>query len=513
MRRSARVRPRDATTDEQLPSVDAAPRAGGGRAEPSCRSASLAAGRPMQAAVVAATSFVAGVATIAVVRSHPAPADARAPQARAHVGRVLASGAPVRQLVEQPLVPACDVHLLGDRSDPARSVRGPMPSQVEIRAEVRPARRSACPAAAWTASCAAAAACSSACCTSAASPSSCARRSRRPDRVVLGALARRPGERRGGRDRAACASRLGVDDDLRPFLRELPRRPADRRSVRARAVAAPAAAAGAVRGAGLGDLRAADRVRARGRDRARGSSAASGAAAPRHRPARRARRRRRSRAARRRELQSFDLAPGRALALRACARRGGRRAAWTCDGPDHERGWAPAARDPGHRAWTVEMLALHGQGRYDQLPGRRPRASSSSSGGCSRGGDPRARATEERSEPPSRPTAAGPVSLPRTRCASGVYAPRHDRSRLRPPEGGVHGHEQGQPRQRQRDGSGCVDRLLRAAAGCGAARDPGLRLPRAVDGSRRHAAAHLRARLAPRPPTTTSASRWTPTGS
>ncbi|MHB8532325.1 MAG: hypothetical protein ACYDC2_06365, partial [Solirubrobacteraceae bacterium] len=36
--------------------------------------------------------------------------------------------------------------------------------------------------------------------------------------------------------------------------------------------------------------------------------------------------------------------------------------------PDHERGWRRLRRLPGIGPWTVEMLALHGQGRHDQLP-------------------------------------------------------------------------------------------------------------------------------------------------
>ena len=36
--------------------------------------------------------------------------------------------------------------------------------------------------------------------------------------------------------------------------------------------------------------------------------------------------------------------------------------------PDHERGWARLRAIPGIGRWTVEMLALQGQGRMDQLP-------------------------------------------------------------------------------------------------------------------------------------------------
>jgi 3-methyladenine DNA glycosylase/8-oxoguanine DNA glycosylase len=67
------------------------------------------------------------------------------------------------------------------------------------------------------------------------------------------------------------------------------------------------------------------------------------------------------------ELQSLDLAAGRALALRRAAREV---AAGRVDlrASGHERGWRRLRAIPGIGAWTVESLALHGQGRYDQLP-------------------------------------------------------------------------------------------------------------------------------------------------
>src|SRR4051812_2994549 len=66
-------------------------------------------------------------------------------------------------------------------------------------------------------------------------------------------------------------------------------------------------------------------------------------------------------------LQSFDLSAGRALALRRAARevasgRADLRAA------DHERGWRRLRAIPGIGRWTIDMLGLHGQGRYDCLP-------------------------------------------------------------------------------------------------------------------------------------------------
>jgi 3-methyladenine DNA glycosylase/8-oxoguanine DNA glycosylase len=66
-------------------------------------------------------------------------------------------------------------------------------------------------------------------------------------------------------------------------------------------------------------------------------------------------------------LQSFDLGAGRAAALRRAAVEV---ASGRADlaGPDHERGWRRLRAIPGIGSWTIEMLALHGQGRYDQIP-------------------------------------------------------------------------------------------------------------------------------------------------
>jgi 3-methyladenine DNA glycosylase/8-oxoguanine DNA glycosylase len=93
------------------------------------------------------------------------------------------------------------------------------------------------------------------------------------------------------------------------------------------------------------------------------------------------------------ELQRCDLAAGRSVALVRCAREVASGRA-DLHSPDHERAWARLRAIPGIGAWTIEMLALHGQGRYDQIPagdlgflkavGRRLG-----------GGDPRARATED----------------------------------------------------------------------------------------------------------------------
>lgn len=66
-------------------------------------------------------------------------------------------------------------------------------------------------------------------------------------------------------------------------------------------------------------------------------------------------------------LESLDLAASRTLALVRAAREV---AAGRVDlhRPDHERGWARLRAIPGIGRWTVEMLALQGQGRLDQVP-------------------------------------------------------------------------------------------------------------------------------------------------
>jgi 3-methyladenine DNA glycosylase/8-oxoguanine DNA glycosylase len=66
-------------------------------------------------------------------------------------------------------------------------------------------------------------------------------------------------------------------------------------------------------------------------------------------------------------LQSFDLSAGRAVTLRRAADEVASGRADLAD-PDHERGWRRLRAIPGIGSWTVEMLALYGQGRYDQIP-------------------------------------------------------------------------------------------------------------------------------------------------
>jgi 3-methyladenine DNA glycosylase/8-oxoguanine DNA glycosylase len=91
-------------------------------------------------------------------------------------------------------------------------------------------------------------------------------------------------------------------------------------------------------------------------------------------------------------LESMDLSAGRAAALVRAAREVASGRVDLYD-PDHERGWRRLRAIRGIGSWTVQMLALTGQGRLDQLPcgdlayvklvGRL------------RSGDPYGRATEE----------------------------------------------------------------------------------------------------------------------
>ena len=90
---------------------------------------------------------------------------------------------------------------------------------------------------------------------------------------------------------------------------------------------------------------------------------------------------------------AYALSAGRALALIRCAREvsSGR---VDLRAPDHERGWRRLRSIPGVGAWTIEMLALTGQGRYDQLPAGDLNYLKAV-GRLRSGGDPHARATED----------------------------------------------------------------------------------------------------------------------
>jgi DNA-3-methyladenine glycosylase II len=65
------------------------------------------------------------------------------------------------------------------------------------------------------------------------------------------------------------------------------------------------------------------------------------------------------------ELQAFDLAARRAVALRHAAREV---AAGRIDLSDRERAWPRLAAIPNIGTWTLEMLSLYGHGHYDLVP-------------------------------------------------------------------------------------------------------------------------------------------------
>ncbi len=92
-------------------------------------------------------------------------------------------------------------------------------------------------------------------------------------------------------------------------------------------------------------------------------------------------------------LESFDLSGSRARLLVRVAREVASGRVDLHDA-DHERAWRGLRAIPGIGPWTIEMLALKGQGRHDQLPagdlGLLKHVARRLSGG-----DPRARATEE----------------------------------------------------------------------------------------------------------------------
>ncbi len=182
-------------------------------------------------------------------------------------------------------------------------------------------------------------------------------------RVLLGA--------RGG-SRGACAAALdrmrfalGIDDDLRAFHRRFRDDPLIGRAIRTAPWTRPGrrpdpfeALAWAICEQLIEYTRAAaiERriVRALGPGCARTQlrdvpSAAQLAAAP---PA---------------LLESFDLSAGRAKCLVRAAREVARGRVDLNDG-DHERGWRRLRAIPGIGSWTLEILALHGQGRFDQVP-------------------------------------------------------------------------------------------------------------------------------------------------
>jgi DNA-3-methyladenine glycosylase II/AraC family transcriptional regulator of adaptative response / DNA-3-methyladenine glycosylase II len=92
-------------------------------------------------------------------------------------------------------------------------------------------------------------------------------------------------------------------------------------------------------------------------------------------------------------LESMDLTEGRAVALVRAARAVASGQLDLHDA-DHERGWRRLLRIRGIGSWTVQKLALTGQGRLDQLPAG-DLAYRKLVGRLRTGGDPWARASEQ----------------------------------------------------------------------------------------------------------------------
>lgn len=214
-----------------------------------------------------------------------------------------------------------------------------------------------------------------------------------PDRVLLGARAATREGATHGIERMRFA--LGVDEDLSAFHRRFARDPLIGRSVRSRpwlrAGRRPEpfeALAWAVCEQLIEYERAAAierRLLARLGRRARGWDGASGPLRDLPTPAQLA-------GTAPALLESFDLAGTRALTLVRAAREVALGRVDLHD-HEHERGWRRLRAIPGIGSWTVEMLALHGQGRNDQVPagdvGLLKRV-----GRLLSGGDPLARAQE-----------------------------------------------------------------------------------------------------------------------
>ena len=91
-------------------------------------------------------------------------------------------------------------------------------------------------------------------------------------------------------------------------------------------------------------------------------------------------------------LEACGLSPSRAVTLVRAAVEVARGRVDLCASPP-EPGWARLRAVPGIGPWTVEMLALHGQGRLDQVPAGDLGLLKAL--GQARTGDPRARAEVE----------------------------------------------------------------------------------------------------------------------
>jgi DNA-3-methyladenine glycosylase II len=209
-----------------------------------------------------------------------------------------------------------------------------------------------------------------------------------PDRVLFGAQADDPVAAAWGIERMRFA--LGVDDDLRPFHDRFRDDPLIGHAVRAdqtvrlrRRPEPFEALAWAVTEQLIEYVRAAAIQRrivwrlGRRCERSGLRDAPSAAVVAAQAPA---------------QLCAFDLAPKRALALRRVAEEvaSGR---VDLHAADPAPGWHRLRRIPEIGTWTLSVLALLGQGRYDALPAG-DLAYVKLIGRLHSGGDPRGRATE-----------------------------------------------------------------------------------------------------------------------
>ncbi len=209
------------------------------------------------------------------------------------------------------------------------------------------------------------------------------------DRVLFGARSASPAAARYGIERMRFA--LGVDDDIESFIREFARDPVIGRSVRARPWLRvrrrpePFEALAWAICEQLIEYECAASiqrriVRALGPRCPHGSGlrdVPSPQTLARVAPA---------------LLRSFDLSDARARLLVRVAKEV---ACGRVDlhGADHERGWRRLRALPGVGPWTVETMALRGQGRNDQLPAG-DLGLLEAVGRVLSGGDPHARAGE-----------------------------------------------------------------------------------------------------------------------
>ena len=183
------------------------------------------------------------------------------------------------------------------------------------------------------------------------------------DRVLFGAQAKRRAAAQAAIARMRFA--LGVDDDLRPFYERFRRDPLIGALVRARPWLRvrrrpePFEALAWAITEQLIDFPRAAAIQRRLVWRLGPSCSDSGLRAP-PGPAAVA-------AAGSARLEACDLAPGRARSLARAAREVASGRVDLASG-DHETAWRRLRRIPGIGPWTVELLALQGHGRYDQVP-------------------------------------------------------------------------------------------------------------------------------------------------